>query len=173
MLYMEKHKKFMQSNKFKISSLTQNEEFELRDGSYSVSNIQNYFIYIIKERRPLTNNLAIGIYVIKIEKSNTLNINNKAMKLLGSTKTKIAKDKNGENVPHLELNDLVLFHFNVVNNDYQHNLRVLHTFATNKPFGQLLDISPKNFVFLKTFNSEFSYIEVWVTYQNSKTLEIK
>ena len=119
MLYMEKHKKFMQSNKSKISSPTQNEEFELPDGSYSVSDIQNYFGYIIKKRRPVTNNPAIGIYVIKIEKSNTLNINNKAMKLLGSTKTKIAKDKNGENVPHLELNDLALFHFNVVNNDYQ------------------------------------------------------
>ena len=120
MLYMEKHKKFMQSNKFKISSPTQNEEFELPDASYSLSDIQNYFGYIIKKRRPVTNNPAIGIYVIKIEKSNTLNINNKAMKLLGSTKTKIAKDKNGENVPHLELNDLALFHFNVANNDYQH-----------------------------------------------------
>ena len=63
------------------------------------------------------------------------------MKLLGSTKSKISKDKNGENVPHSEINELVL------------------------------DISPKNFVFLKTFNLEFSYVEVWFTDQNSKPVE--
>ena len=51
--------------------------------------------------------------------------------------------------------------------------RVLHTFASNKSFGQLLDISPKHFIFLKTFDSEFSYIEVWFTHQNFKPLEIE
>ena len=60
-----------------------------------------------------------------------------------------------------------------VNNNYQRNLEVLYTFAFNKSFGQLLSISPKNFIFSKTFNSEFSYIEVWFTDQNSNPLDIE
>ena len=60
-----------------------------------------------------------------------------------------------------------------VNNNYQRNLEVLYTFVFNKSFGQLLSISPKNFIFLKTFNSEFSYIEVWFTDQNSNPLDIE
>ena len=69
------------------------------------------------------------------------------MKLLGSTKSKITKDKNGENVPHLEITEEILFHCNIVNNDYQQDSSVLYTFFPNKSFGQLLDISPKNFIF--------------------------
>ena len=90
------------------------------------------------------------------------------MKLLGSTKSKITKDKNGENVPYLEMTEVVLIHCNIVTNDYQQDSRVLYTFVPDK-----LDISPKNFIFLKTFNSEFSCNEVWFTYQNSKLLEIQ
>ena len=93
------------------------------------------------------------------------------MKLLGSTKSKIIKDENGENVPRLEITELVLMHCNIVNNDYQQDSRVLYTFVPNKSFGQLLDISPKKFIFFKTFNSEFSFIEVWFTV--SKPLEIE
>ena len=92
------------------------------------------------------------------------------MKLLGSTKTKITKNENGDNAPHLEIIEVVLIHCNIINNDYQ---RVLYTFVPNKSFRQLLNISPKNFIFLKTFNSKFSYIEVWFTDQNSKPLEIE
>ena len=66
-----------------------------------------------------------------------------------------------------------LIHSNVVNNSYQQNSRVLYTFVPNKSFGQLLDISHKNFIFLKTFDSEFSYIEVYFTDQNSKHVEIE
>ena len=73
-------------------------------------------------------------------------------KLLGSTKSKITKDGNGENVPRLEITEEVLIYCNIVNNDYQQNSRVLYTFVPNKSFGQLLDISPKNFIFSKTFN---------------------
>ena len=65
------------------------------------------------------------------------------MKLLGSTENKITKDKNGENVPHLEITEVVLVHCNIVNNDYQQDSRALYTFAPNKPFGILLEISPK------------------------------
>ena len=59
------------------------------------------------------------------------------MKLLGSTENKITKDKNGENVPHLEITEVVLVHCDIVNNDYQQDSRVLYTFVLNKPFGSL------------------------------------
>ena len=130
----------------------------------------------------MTNNLPIKIYVNKIENRITFKIKKRyylelltpeTMKLLGSTKSKITKNENGENVAQLEITEVVLVHCNIVKNDYQHNSRVLHTLVPNKPFGQLLDISPKNFNYLKTFNSEFSYTEVWLTYQNSKPLEIE
>ena len=64
------------------------------------------------------------------------------MKLLGSTISKITKDKNGWNFPYLEITEVVLVHCNVVNNSYQKNSRVLYTFVPNKSFDQLLDISP-------------------------------
>ena len=95
------------------------------------------------------------------------------MKLLRSTNSKINRDKNRENVPYLEITEVVLVHCNIVNNDYQQDSRVLYTFVTNKSFGQLLYISRKNFIFLKTFDSQFSYIEIWFTDQNSKPLETK
>ena len=95
------------------------------------------------------------------------------MKLLGSTKSKITKDKNGENVPHLGISEVLLVHCNIVNNDYQQGSRVLYTFVPNKPFGNLLEIAPTNFIPLKTFNSEFQTIEVWFTDQNSQPLEIE
>ena len=71
------------------------------------------------------------------------------MKLLGSTKSKITRDKNGENVSHLETTDVVLIHCNIVNNNYQQNSRILYTFVSNKSFDQLLDISPKKFYIFK------------------------
>ena len=79
------------------------------------------------------------------------------MELHGSTKSKITKYANGENVPHLEITEVVLIYCNIVNNDYQQDSRVLYTFVPNKSFGQLLDVSPKNVMFLKTLHSEFSY----------------
>ena len=93
------------------------------------------------------------------------------MKLLGSTENKTTKDKNGDNLPHLEITEVVLIHWDIVNNDYQQDSRVLHTFVPNKPFGSLLEISPTNHMFLKTFNSEYDEINAWFTDQNSKQLE--
>ena len=87
------------------------------------------------------------------------------MKLLGSMKNKVTKDKNGENVPHLEITELVLVHCNIVNNYYTQDSRVLYTFVPNKAFGSLLEISPTNHIFLKTFNSEYDEIIVWFTDQ--------
>ena len=95
------------------------------------------------------------------------------MKLLGSIESKITKDKNSKNVPHLEITEVVLVHFNIVNNDYQQDSRVLYTFVPNKPFGSLLEISPKNHIFLKTFNSQYDEIKVWFTDENSQPLEIE
>ena len=96
-----------------------------------------------------------------------------AMKLLGSTENKITKDKNSENILHLEITEVVLVHCNIVNNNYQQDSRVLYTFVPNKPFGSLLEISPTNHIFLKTFNSEYNEIEIWFTDQNSNPLEIE
>ena len=105
------------NNKFKISAPTWNEEFTLPDGSYSVSDIQDYFEYILKKHGENTDKPSIQIYVNKIKNRITFKIKNgyslelltkETMKLLGSTKNKIAKDKNGENLPYLEINEVVL-----------------------------------------------------------------
>ena len=95
------------------------------------------------------------------------------MKLLESTKNKITKDENGENVPHLKIAEVVLVHCNIVNNDYQQDSRVLYTFVPNKPFGSLLEISPTNHIFLKTLNSEYDEIIVRFIDQKSQPLEIE
>ena len=175
-------KSLYNNNKFKISAPTWNDEFELPDGSYSVSDIQDYFKYILKKHEENTKKPSVQIYVNKIESRITFKIKDgyslelltqETMKLLGSTENKITKDKNRENVPHLEIAEVVLVHCNVVNNNYQQDSRVLYTFVPNKLFGALLDISPTNHIFLKTFNSEYKEIEVWFTDQNSKPLGIE
>ena len=116
-----------------------------------------------------TINRLIRIYTKEAENRITLKIKTgyylelltpETMKLLRSTKSKKTKNKNNENAPYLEITEAILVHCNVVNNSYQQNSRVLYTFALNKSLGQLLDISLENFIFLKTFDSEFLYIEV-------------
>ena len=92
------------------------------------------------------------------------------MKLLGSTESKITKDKNRENVLYLEFVESVLVHCNIINNNYQQDSRILYTFVPNKPFGSLLEISPPNHILLKTFISEFQEVKVWLTDQASKLL---
>ena len=144
------------NNKFKISAPTWNDKFELPNGSYSVSDIQDYFEYILKRHGEDIDNLSVQMYVNKIENRVTFKVKNgysielltsETMKLLGSNENKITKDKNGENVPHLEITEVVLVHCNIVNNDYQHDSGVLYTFVPNKPFGSLLEISPTNHIF--------------------------
>ena len=68
------------------------------------------------------------------------------MKLLGSTKNKVTKDKNGKNVPQLEIAEVVLVYCNMVSNDYKRDSRVLYTFGPYKPFGSLLEISLANHI---------------------------
>ena len=70
------------------------------------------------------------------------------------------------------MTEVILVHCNIINNDYQQDSRVLYTFVPNKLFGSLLEISPTNFIPLKTFNSEFQAIDVWFTDQNSQPLEV-
>ena len=172
------------NDKFKISAPTWNEEFTLQDGSYLISDIQYYFEYILKKHGEKINKgkPSVKIYINKIEKRITFKIKNgytlelltkETMKLLGSTKNKITKDKNGENVSHLGITEVVLFHCNMVNNDYQQDSRVLYTFVPNKYFGSVLDISLSNHIVLETFKSEYDEIIVWSTDQNSKSLEIE
>ena len=162
-------------NKFKISAPTWNETFDLPDGSYNISEIQDYIEYIIKKHETNGETAPILIYantinnriVFKIKSRYKLELLSKeTMKLLGST-------KNSENVPRLENVEVVLVHCNLVNNSYQQASRVLFTFITTKQYGQLISISPHSLVFLKTMNTEFSEIEVWFTDQNNNALEIE
>ena len=170
------------NNKFKISAPTWSEEFELPDGSYSILDIQNYFEYILKKHSESVDNPSIRMYINRIENRITFKIKSgyylelltlETMKLLGSTESKITKNKNGENAPHLEVVELVLVHYSLVNNDYQQDSRILFTFVPNKSFGSLLEISPTNQVFLKTFNSEFQEVKIWFTDQTSKPIELE
>ena len=170
------------NNKFKISAPTWNETFDLPDGSYNISEIQDYIEYIIKKHKTIGENAPILIYantinnrvVFEIKSGYKLALLSKeTMKLLGSTSSIIDADKNSENVPRLENVEVVLVHCNLVNNSYQQHSRVLITFVSTKRYGQLISISPHSLVFLKTVNTGFSEIEVWFTDQNNNALEIE
>ena len=146
------------------------ENFELPDGSYSVSDIQDYFEYIVKRHEDKTVNPSRRIYVSKNEYRITFKtktgfylelLTPETMKLLENTKSKTTKDEDGEHDPHLKISEVVLVYCNIFTNNYQQNSAVLYTYILNKLFGQLLDISPENFIFLKILNTD----------QNSKPLE--
>ena len=170
------------NNKLKISAPTWNETFDLPDGSYNISKIQDYIEYIIKKHKTIDENAPILIYantinnriVLKIKTGYKLELLLKeTMKLSGSTSSIIDADKNSENVPRLENVEVVLVHCNLVNNSYQQHLRVLFTFVPTKRYGQLICISPHSLAFLKTMNTDFSEIEIWFTNQNNNALEIE
>ena len=164
------------------SAPTWNETFDLPDGLYNISEIQDFIEYIIKKHETICENAPILIYantinnriVFKIKtgyKSELLS--KETMKLLGSTKDIIDVNKNSGNVPKLENVEVVLVHCNLVNNAYQQHSRVLFTFVASKQYGQLISISPHSLVFLKTMNMDFSEIEIWFTDQNNNALEIE
>ena len=155
------------NNKFKISapSPTWNDEFDLPDGSYSISDIQDYFEFIIKKHETLAENPPIQIYPNKIKNRIVFKIKTRykleflspeAMKLLGSTKKDVDKDKDGEDVPKLESVEVVLMHCNLVNNIYQQASKVLLTFVPNKSFGQLITITPHLLIMLKLLTQNFN-----------------
>ena len=138
-------------------------------GSYSVSDIQDYYEYILKKHGESVDNPSIRIYVNKIENRITFKIKNgyyrelltpEAMKLLGNTESKVTRDMNGEEVPHLEVTELVFVHCNLVNDDYQQDSRILYTFVPNKPFGSLLEISLTNHIFLKNLIQNFKKLKI-------------
>ena len=95
------------------------------------------------------------------------------MQLLGSSKKDIDQNKDREIVPRLETVEVVLVHCNLVNNSYQQASKVLFTFAPNKQFGILITITPHPSTLLKTTNVQFSFIEIWFTDQNNRSLETK
>ena len=170
------------NNKFKISAPTWNDTFDLPDSCYSISDIQDYFEFIIKKHKTLTENPPVQIYPNKIKNRIVFKIKTgyklelltpETMKLLGSTKKDVDSDKNSENVPKLESVEVVLVHCNLVKNDYQHTSKVLFSFVPNKQFGQLINISPHSLTMMNTVNTKFSFVEVWFTDQASKALEIE
>ena len=175
-------KSIYKNNKFKISAPTWNETFDLPDGWYNISEIQDYIEYMIKKHETIVENAPILIYantinnriVFKIKSGYKLELLSKeTMKLLGSTSSIINADKNCENIPRLEIVEVVLVHCNLVNNSYQQHSRVLFTFVPTKRYGQLISTSPHSLVFLKMMNTEFSEIEIWFTDQNNNALEIE
>ena len=124
----EKHKNSYNNNKFRISAPAWNDQFKLPDRSYTISDIQDYFEYTLKKHGENSDDTSIKKYVNEIENRSRFQIKTgyylelltiETMKLLGSTENKITKDKNVENVPHLEITEVVLVHCNIVNNDYQ------------------------------------------------------
>ena len=168
------------NNKFKISTPTWNDTFDVPDGSYSIAALQNYFEYIIKKHETITDVSLVLIYVNEINNRNVFKIKSgyklellskETMKLLGSSADTIDGDKNSELVPKLESFDLVLVHCNAVNNSYQQASKVSFTFVPNKKYGQLITISPETLIMLKTVNTEFSFIEIWFTDQDNRPLE--
>ena len=95
------------------------------------------------------------------------------MRLIGSAKKDKDQDKDEEDVPRLESAEVVLVHYNLVNNNYQQASKVIFTFVPNKQFGQLITNGPHSLIALNATNIEFSSIEVWFTEQKSKQLEIE
>ena len=123
----------------------------------------------MKKHETVIDNPQIRIYVSKIE--NRVAFNTKTgcylellmpgtMKLLGSTKSKITRDENGENISYLEITEVVLIHCNIVNNQCKHNSRVVYTSVPNKSYGQLLDISQKSYIFKILKLRIFIYLKV-------------
>ena len=171
------------NNKFKTSASTWNDDFDLSDGSYSISDIQDYFKFIIKKHETLAKNPLIQIYPNKMKNRIAFKVKTgyklellspETMKLLMSTKKKdVDKDKDGEDVPKLESVEVIIVHYNLVNNSYQHIVYYLLLYLINNLVPNKQLISPHLLTMLKTTNTEFQSIEVWFTDQNNRALEIE
>ena len=156
------------------------DKFDLPDGSYSISDIRDYFEYIIKKQENIADNPPVQIYINKIKNRIVFKIKTgyklellspETMKLLGRSKKDVDQDKDGEDVPKLESIEFVLVHCHVVNNNYQQASKILSAFVPNEQFGQSITITPHSLTMLKTTNAEFSFIEEWFTDQNNRPLE--
>ena len=147
-----------------------------------ISDIQDYFEYLIKKHDAIGDNSPVQISVNKIKNRIVFKIKTgyklellspETMKLLGSAKKDVDKEKDGEDVPKLESVEIVLLHCNLVNSSYQQASKVLFTFVITKKFGQLITISPHKLTALKTTKAEFQSIQLWFTDQNNIPLEIE
>ena len=139
------------NSKFKISAPIWNDIFDLLDGSNSVSDIEDYFEYIIKKHETIADNPPVQIYVNKMKSRIIFKmktgyklelLSKETMQLLGSSKKDIDQNKNGEIVPRLEIVEVVLVHCNLLNNNYQEASKMLFTFVPNKQLGRLITIPP-------------------------------
>ena len=142
---------------------------QLQHGMKNLNYLRDHILYqiikiILSSSLKSADNPKIRIYINEIENRITFMIKAgyhlelltpETMKLLGSTKSKITKDENGESLPHLQITEVVLIYCNIVDNDYQQDWGTLYTFVLNKSSGQLLNISPKYFIFLKLFAQDF------------------
>ena len=162
------------NNNFKTSAPTWNDEFDLPDDSYSISDIQDYFEFNIKKQETLAGNPPIQIYPNKIKNRIAFKVKTgyklellslETMKVLGSAK-KDVRDKDGEDVQKVEFVEVVLVHCNLVNNSCQQASKVLFTFVHNKQFGPVNYYFISSLIMIKTTNSEFQVVEVWFTDQN-------
>ena len=161
------------NNKFKISGPTWSETFDLPNGSYEISDIQDYFLKIIQKHESAikTNeNSPVLIYpnevknriVFKIKTRYKLELLTKeTQKLLGNGPV-IDKDKNSINVPQLDQVESILLYCNLVRNQYLQNSKLLYEFVPDKKFGQLISVKPPAFIQCKTSDTLFDYIEILV-----------
>ena len=156
------------NNLFKISTPTWNETFDLTDGSYSITDIQDYFEFIIKNHETLTEDPAIKVYcntiknriISKIKSGYKLEmLTPETMSLLGTTKKVVDQNKNVENIQNLESVEAVLVHCNLDKNNYQLTSKVLLTFIPNKEFGHLTNIASHSLTMTNTINTKFSFVK--------------
>ena len=164
------------NNRFEIIGQTWDETFDLPDGSYTVADIQDYFLWVIKKHETDVNSSEespILIYPNKIRNRIVLKIKtgyklelltSETMALLGDGAI-VDSNKNGKNVPELEKVSSVLLHCNVVHNDHLRNSKLLYSFVRNNSFGNLLNVQPQELIRAKTTDSIFDYIENWFTDQ--------
>ena len=152
------------------------------DSSYSVSDIQDCFEFIIKNHETLTKNSPIRVYINRINNRLVFQIKDgyklklqtsEIMKLFGSSKKLIGKTKTREKLPSLEVVEVVLVQCNLVDNPYQQNSEVSCTFTPNKSYAYWLNVEPSNLVYLKTYNTDFNEIIITFTDKNSRSLEIE
>ena len=171
------------NNKVKIVTLTWNDDLKLPDGSYSMPVIQDYIEYIIKKHKTLPINLPVHIYVIRINNRLVFKIKDafklelqtpKTTKVFGSTKKLIDKTKNLENVPNLEIVDVVLVQCNLVDNDCQQTSEISSSFTPNEFYAYWLNIESKNLMFLKSCSTlKLDEIIIIFTDKNDRPLEIE
>ena len=167
-----------------MSGPTWSEDATIPDGSYEISQIQNYFLdEVIKKHESNVNSneqSPILIYANRILNRVTFRIKtgyklelltSETMRLLGDGPI-IDTTKNGENVPKLETVRNVLVFCNFVENAYLQDSKLLFSFVPNSIFGSLLSITPQVLKYCDTVDSIFGYIEISFTDQNGRPLEI-